>query len=84
MLIERNVPEKKIKPLKVGDYFMDGVITRMRTYNNIITIDTAEGTRYNAHKKMNGYNLFKVDKHKRKTEAKARAAGELHSQDPQT
>ncbi|MDR2134532.1 MAG: hypothetical protein LBP27_05435 [Treponema sp.] len=70
MLLERKVPEEKIKPLKVGDYFMDGVITRMWVYNNITTFITSAGTRYNAHKKQEGYNLFRADRYKRKMEAK--------------
>jgi hypothetical protein len=70
MLLERNVPEEKIRALKVGVYLIDGVITRMWTYNNIISYVTSAGNRYNAHRKQNGYNLFKVDDYKRKMEAK--------------
>jgi hypothetical protein len=70
MLLERDVPEEKIRSLKVGAYLIDGVITRTWRYQNIITFITSAGRRYNAHKKEKGYNLFRIDDYRPKTEAK--------------
>jgi hypothetical protein len=71
MLIRKHVPKQEIKRLKMGDFFIDGLITFIQRNRNIVSIITNEDNLYNAHMKQGDYNLFRIDKYRRRLEREA-------------
>ncbi|MDR3355694.1 MAG: hypothetical protein LBO04_00690 [Spirochaetaceae bacterium] len=64
MLVQKNAPVEYIKSLKVGDLYMDSIITSVKKKERGIMFMTSNGSLYNAHYKTNYYNVFRTDRHK--------------------
>jgi hypothetical protein len=79
MLLYRGVPKEEIKKLKVGDFFIDGEIVRMKKGHYMISFLTTTGNFFTAHEKLETFNVFKkkegeLTKYARKRAAKKEAA----------
>jgi hypothetical protein len=68
MLLQKGVPKELIRSLRQGDFFIDGEIVSLWKRNNIVSIITSAGNKYNAHMKTGDYSVFRVDKYRRKRE----------------
>jgi hypothetical protein len=68
MLLMKEVPNKEIRALREGDFFIDGEIVSIRRRNGIVSIITGTGNLYTAHTKPSGYSIFRNDRYRRKRE----------------
>jgi hypothetical protein len=59
MLLMRGVPKEEIKKLKVGDFFIDSAIVRMKPGHYMISFFMESGNLFTAHEKLKTYNVFK-------------------------
>jgi hypothetical protein len=66
MLVQKNASMEYIRGLKVGDIYMDSIITSIRKKDRGFLIMTSNGNLYNAHLKTAYYNVFQTDRHKKK------------------
>ena len=67
MLLYRDVPKEEIKKLKVGDFFIDSEIVRLKKGHYMISFVTKTGNLFTAHEKLKTFNVFK----KKNSEQKA-------------
>jgi hypothetical protein len=66
MLVQKNASMEYIRGLKVGDIYMDSIITSIRKKDRGFLIMTSNGNLYNAHLKTAYYNVFQTERHKKK------------------
>ena len=66
MLVQKNASVAYIRGLKVGDIYMNSIITSIRKKDRGFLIMTSNGRLYNAHYKTNYYNVFLTERHKKK------------------
>jgi hypothetical protein len=66
MLVQKNASLEYIRRLKMGDTYMNSIITSIRKKGRGFLIMTSNGNLYNAHLKTNYYNVFKNERHKKK------------------
>jgi hypothetical protein len=74
MLLCRGVPKEEIKKLKVGDFFIDGEIVRLKKGHYMISFLTTTGNFFTAHEKLKTYNVFKKREGEQTKSAKKKAA----------
>jgi hypothetical protein len=59
MLLMKGVPKEEIKKLKVGDFFIDSAIVRLKKGHYMISFFMESGNLFTAHEKLKTYNVFK-------------------------
>jgi hypothetical protein len=62
MLILKGVLKAEIEKLKIGDFFVDSEIVNIQKKLHLISIVTRAGSVFNAHKKLQTFNVFKKNK----------------------
>jgi hypothetical protein len=70
MLLLRGVPKEEIKKLKVGDFFIDSTIVRLKKGHYMISFFMESGSLFTAHEKLKTYNVFKKKNAEQKRAAK--------------
>jgi hypothetical protein len=59
MLLLRGVPKEEIKKLKVGDFFIDSEIIKLKKGHYMISFYMKSGDLFTAHEKLKTFNVFK-------------------------